>query len=255
MGWSPLGPAHRKEGDLRVAWQTPKTNWKSADVVSPSDFNRIEGNLQEVWDRFHASNGHQHTGAPGDGPKLDPTKALTYVPVNKAGDTMTNTLEINRGGPALRLKPGTGDHVYLEFYADSDAPNTRSGYIGYPGAGYHDLYIQNEMSGIINLVASDVRANGRSLVTAVTTPLRVLYRINLTLTTPGATGWQKLATVPFDEPFGGQPFVVTQVTSAANVANRLFPNAITTTKFDLWGYVEVPNTVIQWSYLAIGPRP
>jgi hypothetical protein len=31
-----------------MAWQTPKTNWASADVPAPSDFNRIEGNAAEL---------------------------------------------------------------------------------------------------------------------------------------------------------------------------------------------------------------
>ena len=31
-----------------MAWQTPKTNWQAADVVSKDDFNRIEGNVQEL---------------------------------------------------------------------------------------------------------------------------------------------------------------------------------------------------------------
>jgi hypothetical protein len=31
-----------------MAWQTPKTNWGAADVPLPDDFNRIEGNVQEL---------------------------------------------------------------------------------------------------------------------------------------------------------------------------------------------------------------
>ena len=31
-----------------MAWQTPKTNWQAADVVSKDDFNRTEGNVQEL---------------------------------------------------------------------------------------------------------------------------------------------------------------------------------------------------------------
>ena len=31
-----------------MTWQTPKTNWQAADVVSKDDFNRIEGNIQEL---------------------------------------------------------------------------------------------------------------------------------------------------------------------------------------------------------------
>ena len=33
-----------------MTWQTPKTNWQAADVVSKDDFNRIEGNIQELQD-------------------------------------------------------------------------------------------------------------------------------------------------------------------------------------------------------------
>ena len=29
-------------------WQNPKTNWQAADIVHPSDFNRIEGNIRAV---------------------------------------------------------------------------------------------------------------------------------------------------------------------------------------------------------------
>lgn len=31
-----------------MAWQTPKTNWTPADGVADADFNRIEGNIQEL---------------------------------------------------------------------------------------------------------------------------------------------------------------------------------------------------------------
>lgn len=31
-----------------MAWQTPKTNWKTGDIPLADDFNRIEGNIQEL---------------------------------------------------------------------------------------------------------------------------------------------------------------------------------------------------------------
>jgi hypothetical protein len=31
-----------------MAWQTPKTNWKTGDIPLAGDFNRIEGNIQEL---------------------------------------------------------------------------------------------------------------------------------------------------------------------------------------------------------------
>ena len=45
-------PIDRKEGDNMSnppsGYNTPKTNWQSADVVSPTDFNRIEGNINAI---------------------------------------------------------------------------------------------------------------------------------------------------------------------------------------------------------------
>jgi len=45
-----------------MAWQTPKTNWQAADVVSKDDFNRIEGNIQELQAKvdIHANSKQTH---------------------------------------------------------------------------------------------------------------------------------------------------------------------------------------------------
>src|SRR5690606_15854429 len=40
------------------------------------------------------------------------------------------TLTINAGASALSLKPGSRDHVYMQFFADTENPNTRSAYVG-----------------------------------------------------------------------------------------------------------------------------
>lgn len=53
----------------------------------------------------------------------------------------------NSGAAGFQLKPGSLDHVYLEFYADTAAPSTRSGYIGYPDAGGSELTLENQMTG------------------------------------------------------------------------------------------------------------
>jgi len=43
---------------------------------------------------LHSTTGHKHTGVNGDAPKLDPTKSLTYVPLNTAGGTVTGELKL-----------------------------------------------------------------------------------------------------------------------------------------------------------------
>lgn len=49
------------------------------------------------------------------------------------------------GAGTVQLKAGTQDHVYAEFYADSDDAGTRSGYIGYANAATHVLSLVNSM--------------------------------------------------------------------------------------------------------------
>lgn len=57
------------------------------------------------------------------------------------------TVGVASGGGCLSLKPGSADHTYMQFYADTGASTTRSGYAGYGGGGTINLEIVNEMSG------------------------------------------------------------------------------------------------------------
>lgn len=69
----------------------------------------------------------------------------TYARLSST-NTFTDYVTIDRGSGALKLKPGSLDHVYMEFYADSDNPSTRSGYVGFPASGTSNLEIKNEMT-------------------------------------------------------------------------------------------------------------
>lgn len=65
------------------------------------------------------------------------------------------TLSIEGGGASLLLRGTTDDHAYMGFYARSAAPATRSGLLGYGGAGTNHLTLQNEISnGDINLTTA-----------------------------------------------------------------------------------------------------
>ena len=61
--------------------------------------------------------------------------------------TFSSQASFSNGGPSLALRPGATDHTYLEFYADSDNPSTRSGFAGFSNAGTSDLSIANNMTG------------------------------------------------------------------------------------------------------------
>ncbi|UXR64375.1 tail fiber domain-containing protein [Bdellovibrio bacteriovorus] len=53
----------------------------------------------------------------------------------------------SNGMGILSLKPGTGDHTYIQFFARTSAPTVRSGYIGVPTGGSILMNIANEMEG------------------------------------------------------------------------------------------------------------
>ncbi|HOF50075.1 MAG TPA: hypothetical protein PLH22_00045 [Candidatus Colwellbacteria bacterium] len=61
--------------------------------------------------------------------------------------TPSGRLDVDGGAATLSLHPGTSDHVYLQFFADSQAATTRSGWIGFGSAGSNLLSITNEMGG------------------------------------------------------------------------------------------------------------
>jgi len=67
--------------------------------------------------------------------------------------TFTAPASFSSGGGAVSLRPSSTDHVYLEYYADSDNPTARSGYVGYGGAGTSDMAMVNLMdNGALRLV-------------------------------------------------------------------------------------------------------
>ncbi|WP_426751580.1 hypothetical protein [Myxococcus sp. Y35] len=65
----------------------------------------------------------------------------------QGAQTFSAAVTANNGGPSVQLKPGTIDHVYLEFFARTSAPNTRSGFLGYGAAGSSVLALVNSLSG------------------------------------------------------------------------------------------------------------
>ena len=78
-----------------MAWQSPKTNWQPADGVRDTDFNRIEGNILELYTGSKVNNDItlyvRETGSDliGDGTTAAPyrtiTKALSVLPKNLNG--------------------------------------------------------------------------------------------------------------------------------------------------------------------------
>lgn len=81
-----------------MAWQTPKTNWGAADGVRNTDFNRIEGNILELYNMAAMPNNITIYVSPagndtsGSGSSSSPFKtinhALSVIPRNMNGKSV-----------------------------------------------------------------------------------------------------------------------------------------------------------------------
>lgn len=78
---------------------------------------------------------------------MDATLKVTGASTFNGASSFVAPITLNSGGPSLVLKPGGADHVYTEYYADTAAPGTRSGFTGYGSAGVSDFAISNSMTG------------------------------------------------------------------------------------------------------------
>lgn len=81
---------------------------------------------------------------------LDNLDSSQFLRSDVAG-TKTGDLDIIGGDGALRLKAGVADHVYMEFYARTASPSTRSGWFGVGGSGGINIDVHNEMGGNVQL--------------------------------------------------------------------------------------------------------
>lgn len=67
-----------------------------------------------------------------------------------ATETITSNTN-GASGAGIALKPGTVNHAYLELYARTATPTTRSGYIGYGSPADTNLGIVNQLAGSVNI--------------------------------------------------------------------------------------------------------
>lgn len=124
-----------------MAWQTPKVDWAPEDGVLDADFNRIEGNIQDLHNRSNTISPHILTkdlvlyvdgsgnDNTGDGSPSKPyktiNKALSTVPHNLSGHsvmisidagTYPETVEISGYDGIITLTGGTGELVTVNGF-------------------------------------------------------------------------------------------------------------------------------------------
>jgi hypothetical protein len=81
-----------------MAWQTPKTNWQAADVVSKDDFNRIEGNVQELQNTKETPAGAQAKANTAE------ANAKAYTDAHVAESAIHKTSDVIRTETETKLK-------------------------------------------------------------------------------------------------------------------------------------------------------
>ncbi len=99
-----------------MAWQIPKTNWQAADVVSKDDFNRIEGNIQELQNTKETSAGAQA--------KVDAHNSQTSVHGATSVATANRIIMRDSAGRAKVAAPSASDDIARKDTVDNHAIQT-----------------------------------------------------------------------------------------------------------------------------------
>jgi hypothetical protein len=139
-----------------------------APGISAERLNHLETQYDEAKAdldaKMHETTGHKHTGAAGDAPRIDPTTGLTYVPVNKAGDTMTGGLTTTgltvrtagNAGINLGRTDGVSSTPFIDFHSGATAVDRDARIIASGGTGVND-------GGTLNVDAAAFTVNGNTV--------------------------------------------------------------------------------------------
>ena len=120
-----------------MAWQTPKTDWAAADGVRNTDFNRIEGNILELYNGVARTNLTVYVATTGSDTNGAGTSALPYATITKA----LNSIPKNLDGRTVVINIAAGT------YAETVSVN-----------GFYGGMLRFSGSGTVTINNLDVRA-------------------------------------------------------------------------------------------------
>lgn len=91
-----------------MAWQTPKTDWSASDGVRDSDFNRIEGNILELYNTgtLHSDTTVYVDGSTGNDSTADGSGSKPFKTITAA----LNSIPRNTGSSTITLDIGAGTY-------------------------------------------------------------------------------------------------------------------------------------------------
>lgn len=169
------------------------------------------------------------------GATLSGANTISGVTTISGATTVTNNvLNVNVGGPAIALKPASADHVYLEFYADSDAATTRSGFVGYSTGGTSDLSVSNQMTGgdvHISASGGNVVVDTQQLKIAGTAPTPITAVSNALTKSNIVKAWATLKKLAAGGVQLVDGFNISSVTYGTTAATLTFAGAFANTNF------------------------
>lgn len=99
-----------------MAWEEPKTDWAAGDVVSKDDFNRIEGNIQELENTKETSAGAQA--------KVNAHNSQTSVHGATSAATANRIMMRDASGRAKVAAPAAADDIARKDTVDNHAIQT-----------------------------------------------------------------------------------------------------------------------------------
>jgi len=112
-----------------MAWMEPKIDWSPQDGVRDTDFNRIEGNILDLYNTTKVNNDIELYVSPtGDDSIGDGSSALPYLTITKALSVIPKNL--NGHNVLIYVATGTyNERVVVKGY--SNGKITLAGYYGY----------------------------------------------------------------------------------------------------------------------------
>ena len=138
---------------------TPKTNWLSADVPLPSDFNRIEGNIEELQNSKETPSGAQAKADAAESNAVNHTNNHISDAVKHITSTERTTWNAKETTGGAQLKANTAEQN-AKNYADSGLSNKVDKVVG-KGLSTNDYTTaeKNKLAGLSNYDSTNVDAH------------------------------------------------------------------------------------------------
>ena len=131
-----------------LSWSTNRAGYSVA--ITNTSLSSAANGLQ-VRTLATSSNNTVFTAGIGVSSTANTSDFLTVKSNGRVGVNTPTPIQILTVNGTMALQPNTADHIYMEFYARTATPTTRSGWLGFGAAGTNLMSMHNETGGHVNL--------------------------------------------------------------------------------------------------------